>query len=219
MAEQFQPPTTDPTPIFEAFRGSYATELLTAAVAHFNIFPLFEGGPVKFAQLRENTGLADRAAIVLLTALCGMRLLRRTEVADDAQYDLTALGREHLLPGGAFYVGDYVGLTADSPGVREMVERLRTNRPAGAKPEEAEGTAFIFKPGTRSAMDAEESARRLTLALAGRAKNVAPVLAERLALPGAKVLLDVGGGTGIYSYALLQRNPELRRSSGIGPRC
>ena len=32
------PPTVDPTPIFEIFRGSYATELLTAAVAHFNLF-------------------------------------------------------------------------------------------------------------------------------------------------------------------------------------
>ena len=27
------PPVADPTPIFEHFRGSYATELLTAAVA------------------------------------------------------------------------------------------------------------------------------------------------------------------------------------------
>ncbi|MSQ95725.1 MAG: methyltransferase, partial [Gemmataceae bacterium] len=32
------PPTTDPTPIFEHFRGSYGTDLLTAAVAHFNLF-------------------------------------------------------------------------------------------------------------------------------------------------------------------------------------
>ena len=28
----------DPTPIFELFRGNYATELLTAAVAHFQLF-------------------------------------------------------------------------------------------------------------------------------------------------------------------------------------
>ena len=58
-------------------------------------------------------------------------------------------------------------------------------------------------------MEQEASARRLTLALAGRAKNVAPVLAERLNL-NQGTLLDVGGGTGIYSVACLLRNPLLK---------
>ena len=59
-------------------------------------------------------------------------------------------------------------------------------------------------------MEQEASARHLTLALAGRAKNVAPVLAEKYPLHGAKRLLDIGGGTGIYSIAWLQRHPDLR---------
>jgi SAM-dependent methyltransferase len=59
-------------------------------------------------------------------------------------------------------------------------------------------------------MEHEASARQLTLALAGRARNVAPVLAERVPLAGARRLLDVGGGTGIYSIAWLQKHPGLR---------
>ena len=59
-------------------------------------------------------------------------------------------------------------------------------------------------------MEQEEAARRLTLALAGRARNVAPVLAERVPLGPARTLLDVGGGTGLYSIAFLQKNPGLR---------
>ena len=31
-------PKIDPAPIFELFRGNYATELLTASVVHFNLF-------------------------------------------------------------------------------------------------------------------------------------------------------------------------------------
>jgi predicted O-methyltransferase YrrM len=123
--------------------------------------------------------------------------------------DLTPLAREHLTPGGPFDVGDYVGLAANSPGVIEMVERLRSNRPAGAKPG-GPGAAFIFREGIESAMESEASARRLTLALAGRAKNVAPVLAQRVPVEGVTKILDVGGGTGIYSIALLQRQPHLR---------
>jgi SAM-dependent methyltransferase len=90
-----------------------------------------------------------------------------------------------------------------------MVERLKTNRPRGAEPD-ANGTAFIYREGKASAMDKEESARALTLSLSGRARNVAPFLADALPLTGASVLLDIGGGSGIYTYAFLQRNSHLR---------
>jgi hypothetical protein len=200
-----RPPRVDPTPIFEAFRGNYATELLTAAVAHFDVFGRLAAGPRAVADLRTELGLAERPAAVLLTALRALGLL---SADDHGRLDLTDLSREHLVPGGDHDVSGYVALTADSPGVREMVERLRTNRPAAGKPERP-GTAFIYRPGTESAMDHEASARPLTLALAGRARNVAPVLAERLPLDGARQLLDVGGGTGLYSIAWLQKHPSL----------
>ena len=38
MSLQLLPPAHDPAPIFEIFRGNYAMELLTAAVAHFGLF-------------------------------------------------------------------------------------------------------------------------------------------------------------------------------------
>ena len=59
-------------------------------------------------------------------------------------------------------------------------------------------------------MEQAQLAEHFTLALSGRAKNVAPVLAEKIPLDGAKKLLDVGGGTGIYSIAFLRANPELQ---------
>ena len=64
-------------------------------------------------------------------------------------------------------------MAADSPGVLTMVERLRSNRPAGSEPDEA-GAAFIYREGMASAMEQEEAARRLTLALAGRAPQRRP---------------------------------------------
>lgn len=198
-------PTIDPSPIFEAFRGNHATELLTAAVAHFGFFGKLEKGAVAAEVLREELGLAERPFVVLTTALKAMGLL-----VEDAAHGLTLtdLSREHLVPGAEFDVSGYVGLAAESPGVVEMVKRLRTNRPAGADDSE-KGAAFIFREGLESAMEHEASARSLTLALAGRARNVAPVLAERYPLPGVRRLLDVGGGTGIYSIAWVQKHPDL----------
>jgi len=179
--------------------------LLTAAVAHFGLFSRLDQAPRTIAELGKDLGLAERPINVLVTALRAFAFVGRD---DQKRLTLTTLAREHLLPGGPFDVGDYVGLAADSPGVRAMVERLRTNQPAGAA--DSSGAAFIYREGIASAMEKADSARHFTLALAGRAKNVAPVLAEKVSLAGAQTIIDMGAGSGIYSIALLQKNPRLR---------
>jgi hypothetical protein len=196
-------PPRDPAPLFDLFRGNYATELLTAAVA-LGAFARLDGRPSTFEQWRDDLGLAERPAKVLLTALRSFGLIE----IQGARLTLTPLAHDHLVPGGPFDISAYIGLAADSAGVREMLERLRTNQPAGGKPERP-GAAFIFREGLESAMEQEASARHLTLALAGRARNVAPALAERYPLHDARCLLDVGGGSGLYSIAWLQRHPSL----------
>ncbi len=198
-------PVTDPTPIFELIRGSYGTELLAAGVCHFGIIQKLADRSQTVAEIRDELKLAERPAVVLFTALRAMRLL---QADDSGRLQLTDLAREHLIAGGHFDVTDYIGLHAGSPGVSEMIARLTTNRPANA--DKDEGAAFIFRAGETSAMEREASARHLTLALAGRAKNVAPHLAKEARLAGCRKLLDVGGGTGIYSIACLQRYPGLR---------
>lgn len=197
------PPVTDPTALFELYRGQFATSLLVVAVAEFDLFGHLAGGPLTIEQLAGRTSLADRPLQVLLTALRAMGTLERLP---DGRHQLTALAAEHLVPGGDYFVGDYFALARDSAEVRELVARLRSNRPKGA---DDAGAGFIFRDGLKSAMEEAKAARHFTLALAGRAKNVAPVLAAQLPLPGVTRLVDVGGGTGVYSLALLRANPQL----------
>ena len=199
-------PRTDPTPIFDAFRGNYSTELLTAAVVHFQIFEQLADGPRSFEALRTQCGLAERGAAVLFTALRALNLLTRNA---NGELQLTEQAREHLIPGAHFDVSGYIGLAADSAGVKDMIERLCTNTPAGAK-DATKGAAFIYREGIESAMETEASARHLTMMLAGRARNCAPSLAHGVSLGEARQLLDIGGGTGIYSIACLQKNAQLR---------
>ena len=206
MPTPLEPPPTDPTPIFEQFRGSYATELLTAAVVEFDLFNRLARAPRTFDDLRGDLDLAQRPAVVLITAMRAMKLL---DAEDSGRLTLSPLARHHLVSDSPWDMSGYIGLAAQSPGVREMIVRLRTNRPAGEERPD-EGTAFIFRAGVESAMEREASARHLTLSLAGRAKNVAPILAERYPLNGASRLLDIGGGSGVYSIAWLQRHPNLR---------
>ncbi|HEX4796231.1 MAG TPA: methyltransferase [Humisphaera sp.] len=201
----FPAPRSDATPFFDFVRAHHATEFIAAAVAHFDLFSKLADKPLSREELAALLGLAPRPAAVFFTALRAMGLLAADE---QGRLDLPPAVREHLVPGGDFFMGDYVGLVAQNPGVKGLVERLRTNKPAEARPDE--GAAFMYRDGMESAMDEEASARRLTLALAGRARIVAPILAQRFPLPDARVLLDVGGGTGLYSIGLLKRNPNLR---------
>lgn len=197
-------PELDPTPVFELFRGAHSTELLVAASAHFKIFNLLER-PLSFNELKAGLNLQDRPLNVLLTALRAMNLLD----FKDGLFVNSPMAVEHLASTGLFDVSGYLSLAAQSAGVQQMIKCLESNQPIGSDKEE--GAAFIFNDDIESsAMDSEESARFLTLALMGRAKNVAPFLAEAVDLSKCKMLLDVGGGTGIYSIAFLRQYENLQ---------
>jgi len=187
-------------------RWSHGTELLVAAVAHFHLFETLARRPLGFGEIGAELGLAARPTNVLVVALRAMRLL---EADASGRLGPSPLARDHLLAGGDFYAGDYVALVAETPGVKNFVERLRQNKPIASDPNDP-GAAYIFREGIKSAMDHEAPARRLTLALAGRARIVGPALARNFPLPDARRLLEVGGGSGLYSVALLRANASLR---------
>lgn len=199
-----EPSVSDPTPFFDAFRARFASEFLVAAVGHLGIGDVLSGEPLGEVELRGRLGLEERPGTVLLTALRALGIVERI---GDGRVALTVSARRHLLPGSPHYVGDYFLRESEQPSVLELVHRLRCNRPVGS---DAGGVGFLYREGLHSAMEAEAGAREFTLTLAGRARNVAPILAERLALENVRTLLDVGGGTGIYSVALLRRHPGLR---------
>src|SRR5207253_2603110 len=149
--------------------------------------------------------LGERQFIVLLTGLKALKLVEEKA----GRLQMTPLAAEHLTPGGPLDVSDYIRLAADGPGVVALVEQMRRNKPAGMTKDD-ERAIFIYRDGLKSAMEEDQSARRLTLMLAGRAKNIAPVLAQKVDLSAAECLLDIGGGTALYSIAFLQRYPRLK---------
>lgn len=192
----------DPAVIFDLYRSNYATELLTAAVAHFGVFKTLADGPLSQEELCAAIGLARRPGVVLTTALAAMKLIERR----DGLWHATQLAADHLVAGREHDIGGYVALMATAPGVVELVERLKTNRPAN---ESGPGAAFIYRDGLKSAMDDAALARHFTMALAGRARVVAPFLADKLDWGQNRRLLDIGSGSGFYAIAATERWPNL----------
>lgn len=190
----------DLAPITRYARAMYSSRMLIAAVHHLNVFEYLIDGPLPLADLQERIGLRERPAMVLFPALCAMQLL---DCDSDGKIHLTAIGR-HLTRGTVPTLMDYVGLEKNDPGVIEMAERLRNDGLAQA---ETTGIAYVKEGNAPSPMDDPEIARFLTMALAGRAECLAPLVAEKLPKHSGH-LLDVAGGTGYFTYEWLLVNPQ-----------
>ncbi len=215
MNDNFFPmtvPQIDPAPVFELFRGNYATELLTASVVHFNIFEEIGPNRIDGEILRNKLGFHKRSWNVLLTSLKAFGLIEE----EDRKIFLTELAKNSLLKSAKHSIAAYIGLSAQAPGVIEMVNRLKTAIPIHSDKPDV-GVAFIFREGIDSAMDKTESAMNLTLSLSGRAMNVAPVLAQKYPLTNSNLFLDVGAGSGLYSIAFLEKNQALNAILWDGP--
>jgi len=191
--------------LFEVFNGSFGSKLLVAAARHFRLFEKLGDSDCSFEELANRLELADRPTHVLVTALCALGLLAKQA----ERYSLTAMAKDFLVPSSPFDVSDYLDLAADAPGVVRLVESMRTNRPKGTQ-QDGEGAQYIYRDGLNSAMSDTQKAQRLTMALAGRARTTAPLLAGRISLDDCELLLDVAAGTGFFSIAFLQRYPNLR---------
>ncbi len=186
-------------PITRHLRAMYGSRLLVAAVHHLNLFEQFRDGPLSFAVLQQRLDLKDRPAMVLFPALCAMGMLERDS---SGRLSLTGLGR-HLTSALVPNLMSYSGLEKNDPGILEMAERLRNDGPLGV----AGGTAFVKDDTGPSPMDDPETARQLTLALAGRAGILSPVVADALPKSGGH-FLDVAGGSGLFAYEWLRANPN-----------
>jgi hypothetical protein len=191
----------DLAPITRHLRAMYSSRLLVAAVHHLKVFEQFGDEPISLLELRDRLGLGDRPAKVLFPALCAMGLLR---VERSGRLSPTEEGR-HLTPAVVPNLIDYVGLEANDPGVIEMFQRLKHDGPIRGSDE----LAYVMEKESPSLMDDPDAARHLTMALAGRAQLLSPLVAR--ALPQvAGHLLDVAGGVGLFTYEWLLNN---RRST------
>ena len=188
----------DLAPITRHLRAMYGSRLLVAAVHHLGVFELLGDGPLPLDDLQRRTGLAERPALVLFPALCAQGMLRWD---GPGRLALTELGR-YLAPSATPNLVGYAGLEKDDPGVLDLVQLLRHDGPADAAAE----IGYVKEGDAPSPMDHPEKARHLTLALAGRAQRLAPLVAGRLPR-GSGHLLDAAGGTGLFAYEWLLVNP------------
>jgi hypothetical protein len=196
-----QAPATDPTSIYRYRDGLYAVDLLTAAISHLNFFTWLhdQRRPVDLPAICRGMNLQERPAEVMLTLFTAMGLLART----GAGFVLTEVAREHLVASSPWNIGPYFDSTRERPVCRDLVEVLRTGKPSN-------WASLKDEKEWAKAMETDAFATQFTAAMDARGVYLGPALAKRVDVSAQRHLLDIAGGSGIYSCAIVAHHPHLK---------
>lgn len=194
-----QLPGTDPTSIYRYRDGLYASDLLTVAVSHLDLFTWLADNPSDKAAICRKFDLRERPADVMLTLLSAMGLLR----TEGEVFYLTEMAREHLVTSSPWCVGPYFASIKERPVCMDMVQVLRTGRATN-------WASLKDHAAWAKAMEHETFAKQFTAAMDCRGALLGPALAKNLDVPSHRHLLDIAGGSGVYSCAIIARHTHLR---------
>jgi hypothetical protein len=192
-------PATDPSFIYRTRDAIAAADALAVAIVQLDLFSSLARDPADVAGLCGRLGLHRRPTDVLCTLLIAQGLLVRDAVG---LLRPTATAAEFLVAGSAFDARAYYASMADKPGVVDFLKVLRTGRPAHWPGE-------VSKADWHASMHDAAFAEKFTAAMDCRGRVLGPALAVASEWPSKRRLLDIGGGSGVYSLALAERFPEL----------
>ncbi len=199
-------PTTDPTSILRYRDGLYAVDLLTAAIVEFDFFQWLRDNPSTLGGICDHYRWAARPADVLVTLGKANQLIQECE---DGIFSLTKTGREHLCKNSPWNLSRYYESLKDRPVVRDFIRVLKSGKPAqwsGHEDADADWHGAMLNEGFAAAFTEAMDCRGVFLG-----KKLADALVENLSGKAARVL-DVGGGSGVYSCALAANFPDLEAS-------
>jgi precorrin-6B methylase 2 len=194
------PPKTDPTAIYAARDCLYADDMLTAALVGLDLFTWVgqQPGGVDCTQVCMDLGLKKRPVDVLLTLLAARGFL----VLEDSRFVLTEPAREHLVSDSPWFIGPYYASLKDRPIVRDILEVLRTDKPAN-------WSSNTQLKDWHQSMETEAFAKQFTAAMDCRGVYLAQAAAKAVDLSAHHHLLDIAGGSGIYACSFAAHHPHL----------
>lgn len=197
-------PGTDPTLLYRGRDELYAEDMLIAAVKGFDFFTALadlDGGVGSVDGIARHFGFHPRPVDVMTTQFVARGLLQR----DGERLGLTATAREHLVASSPWFLGPYFPKLSDRPIALDLIEVLRTDRPANYASRKNE-------VDWHKAMETEAFAEEFTAAMDCRGRLCAQALARHIDLGGRRRLLDIAGGSGIYACSLAARFAGLTAS-------
>jgi SAM-dependent methyltransferase len=184
-----------PTPdrVMQLANGYWATGILGAAASH-SLFTHLEAGADTADELAAKAGISERGAQTLLDGLVSLGLVELRH----GSYRNTAEAATFLVEGKSTCLSSFATLKLAE--MRRLVTLPEVVRAGG--------------PVTDIAVEMAENPHweDVVRGIAGQSVPVATIAADvlRLAEAGEISILDIGGGSGIYSAIWLGQNPAAR---------
>jgi ubiquinone/menaquinone biosynthesis C-methylase UbiE len=186
---------TRPSPerVLQLSTGIWTAAILAAATTH-SVFAHLEAGEDTVEKLAKRADISQRGAQAVLDGLVGLRLVDLREGA----YRNSADASTYLVAGRPGYLGDFATvLLTTAAHWSAFPEVVRTGVPVMSDTHDTSDSSFW---------------EQLVPAIAPTSAPAAAIAAEVLNLAAASEVsvLDVGGGSGIYSAVWLGINPNAQ---------
>jgi predicted O-methyltransferase YrrM len=193
---RYESPTADDRIMWDLHLSSFPFAALQAA-DEVGVFQSLADAPADIATFAARSGFSERAVRALLPMLAAMGFL----VTRNDIYSITSAARDFLLPASPYYWGPVLQALKRFPAAHaNLVSALR----GADKIENAPLNAW------ESGEMPEGVARMITAYMHSHSLAAAVAMARAPNVRGVRRLLDVGGGSGCYSIALAQADPDLR---------
>lgn len=187
--------SNQPTPerIMQLINGCNATGIIGAAASH-SLFTHLEAGADTAGQLATRAGISERGAQTLLDGLVSLGLVE----VRDGSYRNTAEASTFLVEGQPSCLSSFAQLKMAHMGsLAALPEVVRAGGPV-----------------TEATVEVADNPHweKMVAAIGAQAVPVARIVADvlRVAEAGEISILDIGGGSGIYSAIWLGLNPAAR---------
>jgi len=171
---------------------AYRSSAVLFAAANLDLFSALADGPRSADDIAARCRAKPEQTRLLLEACVAEGLL----TYDDGRFSNTDLVNAFLVRGGPAYSASGFKYAEDLyPAWGQLTSLVRSGRPP-------------MPPETILGEDKAKT-RAFVLAMHERARGIGSVLHHLVDLRGRRRLLDVGGGPGTYSVALVQQTPGL----------
>ncbi len=172
---------------------------MAAAIVELDFFSWLARTPANVAQICATFRFAERPVDTMTTLFCALGYIeKRGEL-----FYLCEVARGFLVKGSPWFVGPYFTHFRGRPIYEGLLETLRTDKPGGW------AGAPARKPWAE-AMEDDGFAEEFTGTMDSRGMYVGPALASALDLGAHRHLLDIAGGSGIYSCCIAAAHPHLK---------
>ncbi|WFU80360.1 methyltransferase [Bradyrhizobium sp. CIAT3101] len=192
-------PSPDIAQIIKWRDSSYAADLFIAAVSWLDLFTHLDGQPVTEEELRVHFSLRERPTRTMVRLFESWGLISK----QSGRLHATATALRYLSGTSSDNISSYIATMKYKPSVRELYEILRQDG----------SNTWHIEPGVTKSWDAlmqtDEFADLNTRGMEERGRIFAPHLAELLDCTNDTHVLDVAGGSGVYSAHLLMRYTSL----------